>query len=98
MKPTEQQLQDIYEAAVSAECAAKQGVEMSSFDLLCVLDEVGGLAHFIRTLIEEVRTAQRQAGGATPRYVQPSDATLNTLREAEDERLIQLLRAGAPIK
>ena len=60
MKPTEQQLQDIYEEAVSAECAEKQGEEMSSFDLLCRLDEVGGLAHFIRTMIEMARAGDRQ--------------------------------------
>lgn len=60
MKPTEQQLQEIYEEAVSAECAEKQGEDMPSFDLLCRLDEVGGLAHFIRTMIEMARAGQRQ--------------------------------------
>lgn len=60
MKPTEQQLQEIYEEAVSAECTEKQGEEMPSFDLLCRLDEVGGLAHFIRTMIEMARAGQRQ--------------------------------------
>ena len=55
MKPTEQQLQDIYQEAVSAECAENQGEEMATFDLLCKLDEVGGLAHFIRTMIDAMR-------------------------------------------
>lgn len=59
MKPTEQQLQDIYEEAVSAECAEKRGEEMSSFDLLCKLDEAGGLATFIRTMIDTVRAKQQ---------------------------------------
>lgn len=60
MKPTEQQLQEIYEEAVSAECAEKQGEEMSSFDLLCKLDEAGGLATFIRTMIDTVRATRNQ--------------------------------------
>ena len=59
MKPTEQQLQDIYEEAVSAECAEKRGEEMSSFDLLCKLDDAGGLATFIRTMIDTVRAKQQ---------------------------------------
>jgi hypothetical protein len=60
VKPTEQQLQDIYEEAVSAECAEKQGEEMSSFDLLCKLDEAGGLATFIRTMIDTLRATRSQ--------------------------------------
>lgn len=60
MKPTEQQLQDIYEEAVSAECGDKQGVEMARFDLLCKLDEAGGLAHFIRTMIDTLRATRSQ--------------------------------------
>lgn len=55
MKPTEQQLQDIYEEAVSAECAENQGEEMATFDLMCKLDEIGGLAHFIRNMIDVMR-------------------------------------------
>lgn len=57
MKATEQQLQEIYEEAVSAEIADRNGVEMAYFDLLCKLDEVGGMATFIRTMIEQVRAA-----------------------------------------
>lgn len=55
MKATEQQLQEIYEEAVSAEIADQNGVEMAYFDLLCKLDEVGGMATFIRNLIDMVR-------------------------------------------
>lgn len=57
MKATEQQLQEIYEEAVAAEIATQNGTEMALFDLLCKLDEVGGMANFIRSMIEQVRAA-----------------------------------------
>lgn len=73
MKATEQQLQDIYEKAVSAECAEKQGVEMSSFDLLCALDEAGGVAHFIRSMIETVRAQKVKPVAFIDGNVSPAD-------------------------
>lgn len=61
MKPTDQQLQEIYEEAVSAEVAVQKGTEMALFDLLCKLDDVGGMALFIITMIDDLRATRREA-------------------------------------
>lgn len=52
---TPQQLQNIYDEAVAAECASKAGAEMADFALLCKADEAGGIAYVVRKLIDMAR-------------------------------------------
>lgn len=54
-------LQDIYGIAVSGELAEKRGELMSSFDLLCKADDVGGIGHAVRKLIDMLRAERRKA-------------------------------------
>lgn len=52
---TEEVLHGIYTVAVSGEIAEKKEEPMSAFDLLCAADAVGGIAHLVRKLIDELR-------------------------------------------
>ena len=67
MKPTEQQIADLYSAAVSAEVNDEAGdaASESSFALFDILDATGGAAHTIRVLIDRVRAAERAMNPAT---------------------------------
>lgn len=53
-KLTPQLIQEIYEETVSAECFETENVD-ACFDLLCKMDEAGGLSHVVRKLIDMVR-------------------------------------------
>lgn len=52
---TEELLQELYSTAVSCEVAEREGAYMASFDLLCKADDVGGIAHLVRKLIDTLR-------------------------------------------
>lgn len=54
-KLTPQLIQEIYEEAVSAECFERENVDSACFDLLCKMDEAGGLSHVVRKLIDMTR-------------------------------------------
>lgn len=57
-KLTSELIQDIYEEAVSAECFERKNVDSACFDLLCKMDEAGGLSHVIRKLIDIARAKE----------------------------------------
>jgi hypothetical protein len=60
---SEQQIQELYDLAVSAECEEKTPDGLSGendFALLCKLDDMGGNGHVIRKLIDLAR-ANREA-------------------------------------
>lgn len=55
---TTQLMQEIYEEAVSAECFERENVDSACFDLLCKMDEAGGLSHVVRKLIDMTRAKE----------------------------------------
>lgn len=57
-KLTPQLMQEIYEEAVSAECFERENVDSACFDLLCKMDEAGGLSHVVRKLIDMTRAKE----------------------------------------
>lgn len=52
---TTELMQEVYEVAVSCELGERNNAYMASFDLLCKLDDVGGVAHAVRKLIDMLR-------------------------------------------
>lgn len=62
MTITNEQVQDIYEAAVREEVAGNSDdTQQAVFDLLCLLDTTGGTGATIRKLIDMMRAANREA-------------------------------------
>lgn len=59
-KLTSELIQDIYEEAVSAECFERKNVDSACFDLLCKMDEAGGLSHVVRVLIDMARAPRAE--------------------------------------
>lgn len=57
---TDELMQDIYDEAVSAECFERRNVDSACFDLLCKMDEAGGLSHVVRVLIDMARANQAE--------------------------------------
>ena len=57
-KLTPQLMQEIYEEAVSAECFERENVDSACFDLLCKMDDAGGLSHVVRKLIDMTRAKE----------------------------------------
>lgn len=70
---TPEKLQEIYEAAVHEEATGNQD---AGFELLCKLEDVGGIGATIRKLIDMVRAANREAQPVG--YIDPS--SLKTYR------------------
>lgn len=59
MTPNTEAMQEIYEAAVHAEATGDD--QDACFELLCKLENIGGTGATIRTLIDMVRAANREA-------------------------------------
>lgn len=88
-KITEQQIADLYTAAVSAEVNDEAGdaASASSYELFDQLDANGGMAHTIRVLIDRVRAAERAMNPQTA-----ADDIAWWKQEAEDCKRLLLER------
>lgn len=94
---TEQQIADLYSAAVSAEVNDEAGdaASASSFELFDQIETTGGAAHTIRVLIDRVRAAERAMNPATA-----ADDIAWWKQEAEDckARLLELSKENEDLR
>lgn len=94
---TEQQIADLYSAAVSAEVNDEAGdaASASSFELFDQLEATGGAAHTIRVLIDRVRAAERAMNPTTA-----ADDIAWWKQEAEDckARLLELAKENEDLR